>query len=163
MSQRIMSPGRTGPTQAQVDANYSGTTLAGKVTIKGKEVALDLVDAEGSLWDAITTVRDLAGIDRVGLPVWGTGLTPGHGVLSLVRYNDPVTVNQLLVYPGEIVAADGDGVVKIPEGSLTIGRAAKQIAAMIRAGHPLDSARELVDAADRKSALDWAGIQDEDW
>lgn len=39
----------------------------------------------------------------------------------------------------------------------------KQIAAMIRAGHPLDSARELVDAADRKSALDWAGIQDEDW
>lgn len=62
------------------------------------------------------SVRDLAGIDRVGLPVWGTGLTPGHGVLSLVRYNDPVTVNQLLVYPGEIVAADGDGVVKIPEG-----------------------------------------------
>ena len=38
----------------------------------------------------------------------------------------------------------------------------KQIAAMIRAGHPLDSARELVDAADRRSALDWAGIQDED-
>ncbi len=62
------------------------------------------------------SVRDLAGIDRVGLPVWGTGLTPGHGVLSLVRHNEPITVNQLLVHPGEVVAADGDGVVKIPSG-----------------------------------------------
>ena len=62
------------------------------------------------------SVRDLAGIDRVGLPVWGTGLTPGHGVLSLVRHNEPISVNQLLVYPGEIVAADRDGVVKIPAG-----------------------------------------------
>ena len=39
----------------------------------------------------------------------------------------------------------------------------KQIAAMIRAGHPLDSARELVDAADRQSALAWAGMLDEDF
>ena len=62
------------------------------------------------------SVRDLVGIDRVGLPVWGTGLTPGHGVFSLVRYNQPITVNQLLVHPGEIVAADRDGVVKIPAG-----------------------------------------------
>ena len=58
------------------------------------------------------SVRDLVGIDRVGLPVWGTGLTPGHGVFSLVRHNQPITVNQLLVHPGEIVAADRDGVVK---------------------------------------------------
>ena len=62
------------------------------------------------------SVRDLAGIDRVGLPVWGTGLTPGHGVLSLVRHNEPITINQLLVHPGEIVAADRDGVVKIAAG-----------------------------------------------
>lgn len=39
----------------------------------------------------------------------------------------------------------------------------KQIAAMIRAGHALDSARELVDAADRQSALAWAGAYDEDF
>ena len=56
------------------------------------------------------------GIDRVGLPVWGTGLTPGHGVFSLVRHGEPITVKELLVHPGEIVAADRDGVVKIPAG-----------------------------------------------
>jgi regulatory protein len=39
----------------------------------------------------------------------------------------------------------------------------KQVAAMIRAGHPLDSARELVDAPDRQSALEWAGIFDEEF
>lgn len=33
----------------------------------------------------------------------------------------------------------------------------KQIAAMLRAGHPLDSARELMDAASVAEALRWAG------
>ena len=32
----------------------------------------------------------------------------------------------------------------------------KQIAAMLRAGHPLDSARQLVDAASVEAAEDWA-------
>lgn len=52
-----------------------------------------------------------------------------------------------------------------PDGSPPAQRAAreKQIAAMMRAGHALDSARELVDAADRQSALAWAGLSDEDF
>lgn len=35
-------------------------------------------------------------------------------------------------------------------------RREKQIAAMLRAGHPLDSARELIDAADVEAAEQWA-------
>ncbi|HEX7712023.1 MAG TPA: hypothetical protein VF418_13905, partial [Sphingomonadaceae bacterium] len=35
-------------------------------------------------------------------------------------------------------------------------RREKQIAAMLRAGHPLDSARELVDATSVEAAEDWA-------
>ena len=52
-----------------------------------------------------------------------------------------------------------------PEGEPPADRSLreKQIAAMIRAGHPLDSARGLVDAADRQSALAWAGLIDEDF
>ena len=52
-----------------------------------------------------------------------------------------------------------------PDGAPPADRALreKQIAAMIRAGHPLDSARELVDAADRQSALAWAGMMEEDF
>ena len=38
----------------------------------------------------------------------------------------------------------------------------KQIAAMLRAGHRLDSARELVNAASQDAALDWARQGEED-
>ena len=50
-----------------------------------------------------------------------------------------------------------------PYGTPPADRAAreKQVAAMLRAGHPLDSARFLVDAATVEQAEEWAG-QDED-
>jgi len=38
----------------------------------------------------------------------------------------------------------------------------RQVAAMLRAGHPLDSARKLVDAADQDAALEWAAQADEE-
>jgi regulatory protein len=38
---------------------------------------------------------------------------------------------------------------------------AKQVAAMLRAGHGLDSARELVDASSQEAALEWAAALDE--
>ena len=41
-------------------------------------------------------------------------------------------------------------------------RREKQIAAMLRAGHPLDSARELVDAASEEAAEQWAAEPDEE-
>jgi regulator of RNase E activity RraA len=41
------------------------------------------------------TVRDLAGIHKVGLPIWAWGTVPGHGVFHISRFNTPVTVGQL--------------------------------------------------------------------
>jgi regulatory protein len=41
-------------------------------------------------------------------------------------------------------------------------RRQKQIAAMLRAGHPLDSAREMVDAASEEAAEQWAAECDDD-
>ena len=41
-------------------------------------------------------------------------------------------------------------------------RRQKQIAAMLRAGHPLDSAREMVDAASEAAAEQWAAERDDD-
>lgn len=51
-----------------------------------------------------------------------------------------------------------------PFGAGAADRAAreKQIAAMLRAGHPLDSARELVDARSVEAAEDWAAQAGED-
>lgn len=41
-------------------------------------------------------------------------------------------------------------------------RRQKQLAAMLRAGHPLDSAREIVDAASEAEAEKWAAHFDDD-
>jgi regulatory protein len=49
-----------------------------------------------------------------------------------------------------------------PFGPGRLDRAAreKQVAAMLRAGHPLDSARHLVDAASVEAAEEWAAEED---
>ncbi|MBM3278697.1 MAG: hypothetical protein FJY95_11550 [Candidatus Handelsmanbacteria bacterium] len=60
------------------------------------------------------TVRDLAGIRRVGLPVFAWGTVPGHGVFNLTRFSQPLTVGQLRVRPGDLLLADADGCVKLP-------------------------------------------------
>ena len=48
-----------------------------------------------------------------------------------------------------------------PAGLDRAGRE-KQVAAMLRAGHPLDSVRELVNAASSEAAEAWAATLDED-
>jgi len=60
------------------------------------------------------TIRDLAGIRQVELPVWAWGTVPGHGVFQVTRIGAPVTVNQLRIRPGDLLMADGDGCVRIP-------------------------------------------------
>lgn len=60
------------------------------------------------------TVRDLVGIQRVGLPIWAWGTVPGHGVFNVTRINTPITVGQLRVRPGDLILADSDGCVRIP-------------------------------------------------
>ena len=60
------------------------------------------------------SVRDLTGIEGVGMPVWGKGLVPGHGVFSLIRANQPVVIGELLIHPGDLLVCDRDGVTQIP-------------------------------------------------
>ena len=62
------------------------------------------------------TVRDLAGIQGEGLPVWARGVAAGHGVFNLVRVNQPVTVAELDVSTGDLLVLDAEGVVKVPNG-----------------------------------------------
>ena len=60
------------------------------------------------------TVRDLIGIQQVGLPVWAWGTVPGHGVFNMNRFGAPVTVGRLRIHSGDLLLADGDGCVRIP-------------------------------------------------
>ena len=64
-------------------------------------------------------MRDLDGLQGVGLPAWCTGLTPGSpvargpGTLGL-----PVLVGGQRVETGDMIVADRDGVVVVPWGML---------------------------------------------
>jgi 4-hydroxy-4-methyl-2-oxoglutarate aldolase len=63
-------------------------------------------------------VRDLAEIKRdYDLPVFSRSVSPGTtlGRFRTVAANVPVTVGDILVNPGDIIVADLDGVVVVPQ------------------------------------------------
>ncbi|MBN2212653.1 MAG: RraA family protein [Bacteroidales bacterium] len=63
-------------------------------------------------------VRDTDEIIRQRIPVYldhnnrGRGIRPGRNELE--SYNQPVTVGGVLIRPGDIIVADGDGVICVP-------------------------------------------------
>lgn len=91
-------------------------------------------------------VRDAAGIEELGLPVWAVGVTPagpyrhGPGHLQV-----PVSVGGVVCMPGDLVVADADGVVVVPalDAERTL-EAAKQ---------KLESERAQSEAAREAAAL----------
>ena len=60
------------------------------------------------------TVRDVAAIERVGLPTVAWGAVPGHGPFLLQSVNKPVSVGGMVIQPGELIFADADGVTRVP-------------------------------------------------
>jgi regulator of RNase E activity RraA len=82
--------------------------------------------------------RDVAGLRRVGLPVFARGTIPASGTtVSRAPLREPVRCGGLDVSPGDIVFGDDDGVVIAPaarieaalEGGEAIGRAERAILA----------------------------------
>jgi regulator of RNase E activity RraA len=71
-----------------------------------------MLGSQGMIVDG--TIRDIGGLRRVGLPIWGWGQVPGHGLFFTTRFDAPVTVADLAVSPGDLLAADADGIVEIP-------------------------------------------------
>ncbi|BCJ34327.1 demethylmenaquinone methyltransferase [Actinocatenispora thailandica] len=71
-------------------------------------------------------VRDAARIRALGVPVWCTGVTPHYASQSELfpaAFNVPVGAGGVLVTPGDLIVADEDGAVVVPQHSaLTIGQ-----------------------------------------
>ncbi len=65
-------------------------------------------------------VRDLAGVLGTGLPVWcrGAAAPPSVAGLTFVGWQQPVGCGGVAVFPADIVVADGDGAVVIPQAML---------------------------------------------
>jgi regulator of RNase E activity RraA len=62
------------------------------------------------------TVRDMAGMERLDLPVFTTGAAPttNLAVHHVVDMQLPIGCAEVAVYPGDIMVGDRDGVVCIP-------------------------------------------------
>ena len=61
-------------------------------------------------------VRDVDAIRKLGYPTWARGITPitGKYRYETVEINGPVTIAGIAVRPGDLVLADGTGVVVVP-------------------------------------------------
>ncbi|MCB0185951.1 MAG: RraA family protein, partial [Caldilineaceae bacterium] len=62
-------------------------------------------------------VRDVVQIIDMGFPVYYTGIRPldSQGRARVMAYDVPVKCGDVLVHPGDLVFADYDGIVVIPQ------------------------------------------------
>ncbi|MBB5045670.1 regulator of RNase E activity RraA [Rhodopseudomonas rhenobacensis] len=65
-------------------------------------------------------VRDLEGVLGTGLPVWcnGAAAPPSVAGLTFVGWGEPIGCGGVAVFPGDVVVADQDGAVLIPQALL---------------------------------------------
>jgi regulator of RNase E activity RraA len=65
-------------------------------------------------------VRDVAGVLATGLPVWcrGVAAPPSVAGLTFVGWQQPVGCGGVAVFPNDIIVADADGAVVIPQAML---------------------------------------------
>jgi regulator of RNase E activity RraA len=88
------------------DAGVFGDILCARMARRG--VAAMVTDG---------VVRDLEGVLGTGLPVWAAGAAAPASVagLTFVGWNDPVGCGGVAVFPGDLIVADRDGAVVVPQ------------------------------------------------
>lgn len=88
------------------DAGIFGDILCARMRVRG--VAALVTDG---------MVRDAVGIETTGLPVWcqGVAAPPSIAGLTFVGWQEPVACGGVAVYPDDIVVADEDGAVVVPQ------------------------------------------------
>ncbi|MCA9069884.1 MAG: RraA family protein, partial [Planctomycetaceae bacterium] len=60
------------------------------------------------------TGRDLDQVEAIGFPVFTNGTTCAHGYCHMLSVQIPVTVGGIVVYPGDLLHGDLNGVTTIP-------------------------------------------------
>ncbi len=90
------------------------------------------------------TGRDLDQVEAIGFPVFTNGTTCAHGYCHMIQVQIPVTVGGIVVYPGELLHGDLNGVTTIPhEIAAEVPDACKELMAAedivlnyLKAGNP---------------------------
>jgi regulator of RNase E activity RraA len=62
-------------------------------------------------------LRDVAGVLGTNLPVWcqGWAAPPSVGGLTFVNWQEPIGCGGVAVFPDDVIVADDDGAVVIPQ------------------------------------------------
>ncbi len=111
--------------------------------------------AAGALIDGHT--RDVARILEMGFPLFCTGFRPvdSSSRSIVVDYDCPVLCGGVMVYPGDVIFADIDGVVVIPQDRLeeTVQAALEKVQAENSSRQMLEEGYLLRDVYDRFGVL----------
>jgi regulator of RNase E activity RraA len=89
-----------------------GADFAGMGGLMG--TAMQARDFSGAVIDG--AVRDTAYLKKIGFPVYATGIAPSTlvGHYKFVGSQIPVIIGGVTIHPGDIITADGDGIVVVP-------------------------------------------------
>ncbi len=137
--------------------------------------------AQGALWGDVActfakkqgvagavvhgAVRDTDALRALDFPVWATAISPEHPEKrGPGAVNVPIVVDGVLVEPGDIIAADADGVLVIPRAELARAvegaesRAANEVGFRARIG----AGERLIDILGMRAVIEAAGIAQHD-
>ncbi len=91
------------------DAGIFGDILCARMAQRG--VAALVTDG---------AVRDIEGVLKSGLPVWcrGAAAPPSVAGLTFVAWQEPIGCGGVAVFPDDVIVADRDGAVVIPQALL---------------------------------------------
>ena len=119
----------------------SGATIGDNYALAAKQRGVVAIVTDGM-------GRDIAGILRVGIPVFCRGLTPNSGFRNgPATVNLPVSLGGQIVEPGDILVGDRDGIVVVPRGQ------AATIAEKLRHVQELEAASQKRLAAGEKRSF----------
>ena len=76
---------------------------------------MKLLGVAGVVTDGV--VRDISGVEKVGLPIWcqGTAAPPSVSGLTFIGWEEPIACGGVAIFPGDVVVADDDGAIVIPQ------------------------------------------------
>jgi len=102
------------PADCVVVADAMGVTTAG---IFGDILCMRMVKRGVRALITDGVMRDKHGVVATGLPVWCAGVAAPASVnqLTFVNWNEPIGCGDCAIFPGDVIVADDDGAVVIPQ------------------------------------------------
>jgi 4-hydroxy-4-methyl-2-oxoglutarate aldolase len=111
------------------------------------------------------SIRDADALSALRFPVWATAISPSHPTKKAAgAVNVPVVCDGVHVNPGDVVCADGDGVLVIPRDQLaaTVEAAERRQAGEGKIIAAIKAGTSLFELHDMEAAFQASGVREID-